>query len=329
MRRARRILPYLVAFALVVILLLQIDVRLIVQQIASADPLWLLAGAGCYLVTNLLRAYRFGALLRIEGLRGPWHILPEMLALSFLNNTLPARSGELSFPYFMRRRYGMPIGESSAALIVARIFDYVAVGVLYVAFALSEADMLAPDARTAVAIVSAVLVASLIPLMAAPWIGERAIGVLRWGLRRLPLEGGRIDTLIAGGGQRFVETLQRMRTRRSYLLTFGWSLVIWLLTFAWFGAFMHAIGVGLSYALTVVGATFGTLAKAIPFLTVGGFGAHEAGWTLGFSLVGMETEIAIASGFSVNILTLCSSIILGGGALVFLTISGSEEQAVL
>ena len=100
------------------------------------------------------------------------------------------------------------------------------------------------------------------------------------------------------------------------------------MTFAWFGAFLRAIGLRLSYSLTVVGATFGTLAKAIPFLTVGGFGAHEAGWTLGFSLLGMETQPAIASGFSVNILTLCVSIVLGGSAFLFLTLSRARADRV-
>lgn len=324
MRWIRRVLPYAAALILVAVLLWQIDARLIVEQVAGADPLWLLAGMGCYLATNLLRAGRFGVLLH---LRAPWRILPELLALSFLNNTLPARSGELSFPYFMRRRRGMAVGESSAALIIARIFDYVAVATLYVAFAFCELDALTSQTRTAVALVALLLAGSLIPLLAAPWLAERVVAALRGIVRRLRPEGSRVDEIIASGGKRFVETLGRMRTARSYLLTFGWSLLIWLLTFAWFGAFMRAIGQRLSYSLIVLGATFGTLAKAIPFVTVGGFGAHEAGWTLGFTLVGMELEPAIASGFSVNILTLSMSILFGGSAFLLLNFSRGEQES--
>jgi uncharacterized membrane protein YbhN (UPF0104 family) len=67
-----------------------------------------------------------------------------------------------------------------------------------------------------------------------------------------------------------------------------------------------------------VGATFATISKAIPLVTVGGFGVHEAGWSLGFLLVGMPLETAVASGFAVNILTLVASITLTGFTSIWL-----------
>ena len=96
-------------------------------------------------------------------------------------------------------------------------------------------------------------------------------------------------------------------------------------TFAWFGALLSAIGLPQRYPLVVVGSTFASLAKALPFITIGGFGAHEAGWTIGFTLTGMETATAISSGFAVNILTLLMSVLFGGVTLLF--IGGSSRSA--
>ena len=121
-------------------------------------------------------------------------------------------------------------------------------------------------------------------------------------------------------GQQAVDHFRRIRTVRAYAVTLGWSLLTWIGTFAWFAASMQGIGVGRPFGLVVVGATFASLAKAVPFITVGGFGAHEAGWTVGFSLVGMPVSLAIASGFAVNILTLLMSVVFGGGALIFMQV---------
>ncbi|MDH3674261.1 MAG: hypothetical protein OES12_02105, partial [Anaerolineae bacterium] len=57
--------------------------------------------------------------------------------------------------------------------------------------------------------------------------------------------------------------------------------------------------------------TFAVLSKAVPFISVGGLGAHEAGWAVGFMLVGLDKTTAISSGFAVNILTLLTSIVFG------------------
>jgi uncharacterized membrane protein YbhN (UPF0104 family) len=103
----------------------------------------------------------------------------------------------------------------------------------------------------------------------------------------------------------------------TYGQVFFWSILGWLTTFAWFAAFLQAIHVPVRYPLVIVGATLATLSKAIPLVTVGGLGAHEAGWALGFRLVGMPLGMAIASGFAVNVLTLFASLVFASSALVY------------
>lgn len=328
MKLLKRLLPYVVALAIVALLLWQIDPLEVLRLLAGADLRWVLVGFGAFVVTNILRAYRFGVLLDWRGpadegaadrpANRPITILPEMFALSFFNTILPSRSGELSFPYFMWRRHGVAVGESTAALIVVRIFDYLAVGLLYVVFAWLERQKLTPGAAQVVQIVAILLLLSMILLAAAPWLGRVGLRLAAWLLDRFGLAAGRPGQMLLRSGRRAVSAFERMRTLRSYGLTLGWSLLTWLLTFAWFAAFMVAIGLPTPFTLVVVGSTFGVLAKALPFVTVGGFGAHEAGWAVGFGLVGMETGLAIASGFAVNILTVTASAVFGVGALIFM-----------
>lgn len=347
MKWIKRLIPYVVALVIIALLLSQIHPIAIIHLLIGIDWRWLLVAIGAYAFTNLMRAFRFNALLelhaakpsshligpvasqhkdvqgvsgRVGGLLAAAQLLPEMFALSFFNNTLPSRSGEVSFPYFMWRRHKVAVGESSAALIVVRIFDYMAMSLLYVVCASANLHRLAPSATSAVWAVGLLLVISLALLLSAPWLGQRVLDALWWLMRRLSLDQRHAVRVVLGVVQQAVDHFRKIRSFRAYAITLGWSLLTWIGTFAWFAASMQGIGVGQPYGLVVVGATFASLAKAVPFITIGGFGAHEAGWTVGFSLVGMPVSIAIASGFAVNILTLLMSVVFGGAALAFMAV---------
>lgn len=354
MARLRRSAPYLLALALVVLLLWQIDPATVMRLLLSADPGWILVGIAFYVLTNILRAFRFDVLLDLDALpyarvdsvappaegdpyvtpspplalsSSPLRILPEMFALSLFNNVLPSRSGELSFPYFMRKRHGMAIGESTAALLVVRIFDYLAVALLYCILAWLNLSRLASGAARVVQIVGLALFLSMIVVAAMPWLGRQGMRFVRWATWRLGIAEIGFSQALLRVGDRIVSALATMRTPRTYGLTLVWSLLVWLATFAWFAAFMQAMGLGMHYSLVIVGATFAMLAKAIPFITVGGFGAHEAGWAVGFGLVGMGRDLAIASGFAVNILTLLASVVFGGLSLAYMRIADRKRTA--
>ena len=314
-RAARKALPYLLTLGIILLLLTQIDPGEIIRLLLHIQPAWLLAGWGFYLATNVARAFRFGVLL---DLRRPWQILPEMLALSLFNNTLPSRSGELTFPYFMYKWHGMSVGESAAALILARIFDYLAVALLFLVFAIWQLPNLTPRAIPVIRITAGLLAISVLILALMPWVGQWGLRALAWLVRRLGWGEKAWVQRILRGGARMIATFQRLRRVKIYLLTLGWSLVNWLGMFAWVTAFLYAMGVPYPYPFVIIGATFASLAKALPFFTVSGFGAHEAGWAMGFGLTGMPLGQAIATGFAVNILTLFSSLLFGGMALIFM-----------
>lgn len=59
-------------------------------------------------------------------------------------------------------------------------------------------------------------------------------------------------------------------------------------------------------------------AVSIIGLSIGGFGTHEAGWAMGFMLVGNDFRAAILSGLAINILTLAASMLLGIPSLLLI-----------
>ncbi|MCP4361331.1 MAG: flippase-like domain-containing protein, partial [Chloroflexi bacterium] len=244
------------------------------------------------------------------------HLIPDMIALSFLNNVLPARAGELLFPLLMKQRHQVAVGQSLALLLIARIFDFLAVSSLFLIFTLAVQDELSIGARQVILTAAVVLTPSLILLATLPWLSKSSLAMLDWLLHRLGVAHHRLGQWVHKLGERAVTAFIQVHHPRRYLKTFIWSIAGWLCTFAWFAAFLKAFDLPTPYALVVVGATFATLAKAIPFITVGGFGAHDAGWAFGFRQMGMDWQTAVASGLAVNILTLfasavCSAIAFG------------------
>lgn len=310
-RLGQRLLPYLVALVVIGFLLQRIHPETFWQLIRQADPKWLLAGFAFYCLTNILRACRLGVLVsgakRFQALR----FLPEITLLSFLNNVLPARGGEFSFPYFMARRHGLPVSDGFAYLLITRVFDFVAVIILFQTFLLIRRNSLSPTAQPLIGVIGSFFLFCLLFLATLPWLGQLGLRCMMRLLGYLHLSEGKPGQAVNRLGQKIVKAMAQTHDVSTYLRLLFWSLLVWFSTFAFFAAFMHAVGLSIAYASVIVGSTFATFAKAIPFITVSGVGPHEAGWTMGFRLVDMALEDALASGLAVNMLTLTASSIAG------------------
>lgn len=307
------------------LLLSLISINEVLALLAGASLSWLAVGGLCYVATNIFRAFRFAHLLPFRPTRFPT-LLAVAFALSMFNNVLPSRSGEVTFVYMMRQQHDVPAGEAAAVLVVARVFDVLAVATLFVVTALLSLSRLPGYAIWIVLMVALFLTLTAAVLIAIPWLGQRALELLERLLGQRRLKDLTLSTLILRASRAAVRAFEAIRSVRTYALTGLWSLLIWLGTFAWFWAFLAAVGIRTSAAEMIVGATFAVLSKAIPFITVGGLGAHEAGWTVGFMLVGFDRHTAIASGFAVNILTLLASLLCGGLGLTSLFLARQRKR---
>lgn len=322
----QRLLPYLGSALILWLLLHQIGFQAVWDLLRQVDGRWLLVGFGWYFLTNVCRAYRFGVLLSLPGWVKPLRLVPDMIILSFLNNLLPARIGELLFPLLLRRRHQIPIGKSLALLLIARLFDFLAVSSLFLVFAFLVRGQLTAVAQQVVLAAITVLAPSLLLLATLPWLGKQGLAIFEWLLAHLGLAEYRLSRWLCQLGERVVTAVAQVHHGRIYLKTFLWSILGWLSTFAWFAAFLQAFDLPIPYTFVVVGATFAVLANAIPFITVGGFGAHDAGWAFGFSLTGMGWETAVVTGFAVNVLTILASIVFSAGVIMYFSLRSFRGQ---
>ena len=132
-----RIRPYtkyialLITIFLVVLLFTQVSVQNVIYTLIHINPAYLLAGFALYTCSYLFRAWRFRILLDDKvTMKDLFHI---ECVHNMMNNLLPARTGELSYIYLLKKVPNRTTGEGLATLVVARIFDFIALAILFFA----------------------------------------------------------------------------------------------------------------------------------------------------------------------------------------------------
>jgi glycosyltransferase 2 family protein len=109
----------------------QISFEKIPEIFSHVSWVWFAAALVIYYVSTLIRAERF----RVLGIRGLplWKLSNISLIHYFLSNLLPFRSGELSFVYLVNKDKAAGFAANVSALVLARIFDFLAVVVWLIA----------------------------------------------------------------------------------------------------------------------------------------------------------------------------------------------------
>ncbi|MEK7098184.1 MAG: lysylphosphatidylglycerol synthase transmembrane domain-containing protein, partial [Patescibacteria group bacterium] len=127
MKKYCKILSLILTVILVYFLLKQINYADISGVLKKVSWEFLLAAFGTYLMVGWVRTLRFHELLQKQV------NFRKLFAIgfvhSFLVSLLPARSGELSYVYFINKS-SINLGSNITSLFVARIFDIFAIAIL-------------------------------------------------------------------------------------------------------------------------------------------------------------------------------------------------------
>jgi len=295
----------LVSAALLALLVSRSDAPRLWSYVRTASIAWLVAALGLYLLMVLASAWRWGLLLRAQGVQVPVRRLTEsFLVATFFNNFLPsniggdviritdtakeARSRTLAATVVLMDRgiglLGLVLLAAMAASIAAlsgAVQGPVPSWMLWGGFAAGTA-------------VSA-------PAVFAPGVLERVLAPLR----RLHPEwvGARLEAL---GG-----VLERFRRAPGALAgCFIGALVVQALLVAFYAAVAHSIGVAISpwHMAIVVPVSF--LVQMLP-ISVNGLGLREATFSFYFSRLGLPIEAALVVS------------LLGAGLVMLFSLSGA------
>ena len=231
---------------------------------------WTLAAASALVVCSYgVRTIRIQTYFR-PATSGRFSAVVRLVLIhNLLNNLLPMRTGEASFPVLMARRFRVEYSRSIPALLYLRALD------LHFVLMLGGFVLILDRAS-----LGWILLLLLAPLPFGFFLLQESFG------RRLAGLDGRMASVARTG----LEGLPSSSTL--FWATWFWTAVNWsvkLLVLAWIlRAFAH-----MPFPAAFLGTTTGELSSVLPFHGIAGAGTYEAGVLAGLVPLGIELEPAL------------------------------------
>lgn len=268
---------------------------------ANQSPTTLLTALLVSLFTYWLRTMRLYDYFQ-QDMRGQfWLSFKLMLQHNLLNNLLPMRTGELSFPLLMSRYFAVPASRSVPALLWFRVMDL---------HALLAIGLLGASSYWLNGYQAATLVLLWLPL---PWLMFIAQTALQQHLHRLP--GARLVRL----AEKLLTSLPQ--TRAEFWRGWGWTLINWVVKLAMFG-WVLSLFAEIPLSAAVVGAIAGDLTSVLPIHGVAGAGTYEAGVVAGLLPFAIPADKALPAAINLHLFLLAATL---GGGLISLLIPGKQH----
>jgi len=291
-------LVIIVTIVLLGAILSQVDYRMIGLFFHRASLGVILLAFGLYILTYFLRAWRWRVLM---GLPLPFISLFHIVCLHTLaNNLFPFRTGELTFPYFLKRFHHVELPSSLSSLLLARVSDMLALGLFFMT-ALVAVGL--PEEKDLFPLVILLLMALL---LLSPGIMARFLSLLA-PLPPFKKHGTSVEAL----SRELKDQWKGKRAIKANIL----SLSIWGVKFLAFLLLIKemtkTVGFPLTYWKVVLGTSASELTTVLPIHSIGGLGTYEAGWIGAFILMGMARKTALTTAFLFHLVLLFSSVILG------------------
>lgn len=314
---------FILGLGVLVFLLRKVDFPGLAQLIFKIDPLFLLLGGSIYLVKAGLRSLRFTR-MNARSKPGYWKMLRLSLASSLASQILPLKLGELSYVYLLKKDYRAPIAQGLSSLMIIRIFDLLAISLLFLVISLATGlpEGLSVYFYSILAFV-AVLLLVVVALLALSRNGPAVLGFLfRFGA----LEKASLIQKLRKGLEGVFADLSQY-TGREYL---EWTLLAvleWSVNYAVYHVILLGAGLTPTFFDTVVGVTFAALASVLPINSFGNFGTQEAGWATGLVLLGYSQTVAINSAFATHLLSLLFMLVFGGVSWVSYLLAGRADAS--
>ncbi|MBL8813770.1 MAG: flippase-like domain-containing protein [Planctomycetaceae bacterium] len=245
-----------VSFGCLAVLTRNTDFEELKQAFVNADYSTIPAMLALLLAFYWLKAIRWKWLLAPVQTFTTRELFAPVMAGFAVNNMVPAHLGEFVRVFFVRQRYGVPVGTALSTVVLERIFDVLAILALFGIGVVYSGGMPAAYQNT-VQVILALAVCGVVAVVAYLIWTEKFIQFTEWCFSFLPfipkfLTVGVIDLLRRGA-----EGLMSLKNAKSIVLISLNSIVQWLINglIAWIALRSFQIEVTPAAGLIVTGVT--------------------------------------------------------------------------
>jgi uncharacterized protein (TIRG00374 family) len=288
-----------------VIVYLMLDWPSMIRLLRGVSWGWGFTALTFFVLGHVLRAIRFRLIM-------PGDLaFNRLLGVTFLhgmyNYLMPARLGELSFPFLLVRQSNVTLASSAAALLMSRFYDlFVVALVLPIVLAIFRSEL--PAWLHVVSLISCLLMYLVAggvyviqhTAMMNGWV-DRAVdrfraGRLSWFVRYTSL---------------LTYSLRQCRSLLIHTLLLLLTIGIWLCVYANLYFIVAALRHSLTYSQVIVISLVLVPLTLFPLQGIAGVGTHEAGWVAALALFDQPASIALALAVGSHVLLLAYVLILG------------------
>ncbi|WP_292470438.1 lysylphosphatidylglycerol synthase transmembrane domain-containing protein [Methanolobus sp.] len=301
----------IITVVLVAVLFSQINAHDIFIVIKGIGPISLLIGFILYSFSYVFRSLRFYFLLNKEiGIKDLFEII---CVHNMANNVLPARTGELSFVYLLKKLHNRTIAEGVVLLTMARVFDLIAVSLMFFV-SVYEIKSMSTEIMDIVLLIALFMFSLIITLVLLIYSGTTFSRYVWRLFAALRLDDNDRAVFVLSKITHLMENFDKIKKLRKivFIELILSSLGVWLSMYFFNYVLVNAMNIHMSYSLVVFATSFAIFTTILPIQGIGGFGTLEGGWVIGFVAAGLTKEVAISSGFSYHIIILVYFLILGG-----------------
>jgi uncharacterized protein (TIRG00374 family) len=303
-----KVLTVIIALAIVWFLLSQIQISDVVRVFYTIDYTYLAIALSFFMITYVLKSLRFHFLLdRKVGLR-------EMLRIVCVHNIsivfMPARTGEISYLYMLKKRHGISTGYGIAGLFVARVFDIFSIALLFFVSTLFIRE-LPVIVGAFVWGIGGVLVLMALILVSLIFFQRRFISLSKSLIDRLGLGRFKVGSYILRKLTETLDSFSKLAIGKKFTRLGLTSLGIWVCLYMSTYFLFTALSIDIGFPEVVIITSFISLLPFLPIHAFGGFGTTEITSTILLVSFGVVKEFAIVASFGVHIIGLLFTTILG------------------
>lgn len=309
---------FFITIVLVIILISQISIKDVTATFRSIDALYLILGFLLYAISILFKSLRFYLLLNKEVRMQ--ELYKVVCAHNMMNNLLPARTGEISYIYFLNKTQGRNTGEGVATLIIARFLDFVVIGGIFLcAFEITQ-HLPETAFQTAIVAFIVMMVSILFINFLLKLDRERIIKKIDQFFRITKVDNTQIAGFIIRKTHETIDSFETLshQDKRFHLKCLLTTLGIWGSVYLFFICITFAMHIEEGFIPLIFACSFAIFTTVLPIQGVAGFGTFEGGWVIGFMLIGVSETLAISSGFAFHLIWLLFTIIFGLWGYIFL-----------
>jgi hypothetical protein len=322
----RQILLFLLGFVIIIVLVSVVGIKQIIQSILSVNIMFFIFAVLVHFFLFFVRAGRWKYNLNILEKEISIPKSTSLIMLGWVaNSILPARLGDLTRAYALRKLERVPLSVGLATVVIERIFDICIIFALAISFVFFFIGaLIVPNwiFSIFVLVLTALILGAILLVFFL-----RSESFVEWIFVKLFKDRFNIHDFTTA----FRQSLKRLFKNRSVILVnILWTVGLWLLDISRCYLVVFSLGIQTEY-LMVASALMLTYVVAIIPLTPGGLGSEEAIMTLFFALIlgislPLSTSIALIDRlitFWISLIV-CSIVSIAIGTFSF-TFTAKEE----